>query len=240
MRILVSGSSGRIGSLLVPELEELGNSIIGVDIVGSPLEDFATIDTNKFSDIDCVIHLAATVSVEDCENDPDSAVHNNMYTTKSAIEIAKSNNCPLLFTSTAAVYGKTGKTPTSVYGATKLLSEVAIKESGVPYSILRLFNVITFDKEGGALIPSIQRAIDSSNPIEIQGDGHSTRDFISIYSVIDLVIDIIQGSKFKNDTYDVGSGEEVSVNSVVLMRSKQSRPDIFDMRRRAPALGGLF
>lgn len=239
MRILVSGGSGRIGTLLVAALVANGHQVINIDIAIHGALDFSKLTATDYLGFDCVVHLAANTSVQVCQKNPSEAVRNNIETTHKAIEIAELNGCPILFLSTAAVYGEDHSAPIyqtkSVYGTTKMLSEMLINNASVPYCIMRLFNVIMFDMVGLALIPTVQKALLQSRSIRVSGNGSSTRDFISVDSVVALMIDVIEKKKFYREVYDVGSGRETSIIEVVSQLMTSFKTKVCMIRQPRPS-----
>ena len=60
--------------------------------------------------------------------------------------------------------------------------------------------------------------ISNGKPIEINGDGEQTRDFVSIFDVVaafDCAIKNIEGKK--GVIYNIGNGNSISVNKLVKM-----------------------
>ena len=227
MHVLVSGSNGRIGKVLVKRLRADGHLVSEVDLTGDSPTDFSQVDPADFTGLDCVIHLAASTSNAFCEENTRAAITNNIVTTEVAIKIANNNNCPLLFTSSAAVYGTCTRTKgeletypieaksLSFYGATKRISEQLISESSVKHCILRLFNVLSLDKEGPSLVPMTMRAIEDGKELVMNSDGSATRDFVSIETVVDAISMIVERRLFSNEIYNLGSGYAVSVKEVI-------------------------
>ena len=73
--------------------------------------------------------------------------------------------------------------------------------------------------------------IKNDQPLQIFGDGTSTRDFISIYDVIDSIKNSLKNISGKKGTvYNISSGTSTSILDLIeLMRniSKQELPVIF-------------
>lgn len=170
-KILVTGSSGGIGSALVPFLCEKNYEVIGIDLVSSNyhinnLRNFTFVEGSIHDcevllkpyedEIDIVIHLAATSSLPECESDPLSAFQNNlMGTVKLANYFTAHKITRFINASTSAVYEGITEIPFSenmpckphlVYPQTKLMSENYLESLGTtrnfPATSLRFFNVI--------------------------------------------------------------------------------------------------
>lgn len=89
-----------------------------------------------------IIHTAAYVNTDKCENFYYEATKSNVLGTQNLIEVAKATNCVLIHFSTTAVFdpdfymqqaGKFDETckidPKTIYGLTKYCSELAVKQS---------------------------------------------------------------------------------------------------------------
>jgi nucleoside-diphosphate-sugar epimerase len=108
---------------------------------------------------EAIVHLAAILAPSSYRN-PRSARKVNVEGTRNLVEAAKSLDKPPLFihASSASVYGSlnpfryperiTAQTPVNPidqYGEDKVLAEAVIRESGLPYTVLRLGGVISPD-----------------------------------------------------------------------------------------------
>jgi len=161
-RVLVTGSNGFIGKIMVRYLVERGYDVIGLDTASGELEPDRRIYarvvdiTDKavlkevVENVDIVFHLAARFY-----GDKDSIRRVTVLGTKNLVDrcIDSGVKC-FLFSSSASVYGDHGGRfvdessecrPTSAYGRSKLEAErillEAHKELGFPAVILRLVGV---------------------------------------------------------------------------------------------------
>lgn len=143
--ILVTGSSGYIGSVLTEQLLQQGLVVIGVD-KDNPLSDrliFHNIDIQDYHEISClikscrpdaVIHLAG-MRGEECDRNPISAYEVNFKGTASVAQAADQHGVKkFLFASTCSNYGVMSKqdewlnedsplTPVSSYAISKVAAE---------------------------------------------------------------------------------------------------------------------
>jgi nucleoside-diphosphate-sugar epimerase len=120
MRILVTGSSGQIGTNLALRLLEDGHEVFGVDkrrnswtdAFPTLLQDLAGhypafrggIGGVEYEPVDLVVHLAAHAKVHQLVREPHRALENAIMTF-NVLEYARQLGLPLVFSSTREVYG---------------------------------------------------------------------------------------------------------------------------------------
>src|SRR5215212_3261068 len=121
MRVLVTGSSGQIGTNLAHRLRADGHSVFGVDKRPNSwtddrswylLQDLAGhypsfpggIGGVEYPEVDLVVHLAAHAKVHQLVRQPHRALENAIMTF-NVLEYARRLNLPLIFSSTREVYG---------------------------------------------------------------------------------------------------------------------------------------
>lgn len=159
MKILITGSSGMLGSELCRALGE-DNEVIGMDVASprstaySPMffyeasitepEEVKKVFARAVPDV--VIHAAAWTDVDGCELDPGKAYLMNTSGTEILAEAASLHGAPLIFMSTDFVFDGAKKRPyreddqpkpLSVYGDTKWKAEEAVKKRLRRFAILR-------------------------------------------------------------------------------------------------------
>jgi len=175
MTVLVTGGAGYIGSHMVHELVDAGEPVVVLDNLSTgfrfliptsvPFVAGSTGDRSLVSEIiaqhgiTTIIHFAASVVVPDSVADPLGYYGNNTMNTCALLDAAtKAGIRQFIFSSTAAVYGTTGKTPVredaptapiSPYGTSKLMSEIMLHDTGrahgLRFVVLRYFNVAGAD-----------------------------------------------------------------------------------------------
>lgn len=224
LKILVCGGAGYIGSHTCVALGQLGHEVVVFDnlsnstpvainrigeLVGHPVA-FIQGDVRERSElapaladgVDCVIHFAALKSVADSCTDPLAYFDNNIsgtITLLQAMEVAQVRR--LVFSSTAMVYGDTGKIPftehspvqvSNPYGRTKLVMEDLIRDyctSRPDFSalLLRYFNPVGAHSSGrigecpsgspANLMPYVtQVAIKRRERVQVFGNDYPTPD----------------------------------------------------------------
>jgi UDP-glucose 4-epimerase len=226
MAILVTGGAGYIGSHMVFELLDAGEDVVVLDNLstgfqwavaeGAPLFVGETGDQTLVGriirdyKIDAVIHFAASIVVPDSVRDPLAYYRNNTSNSRALIECAvRCGVRHFIFSSTAAVYGNPGETaltedaptqPISPYGCSKLMTEVMLRDAGrahgLPYAILRYFNVAGADPHGRAgqstrtathlIKVAAEAAVGLRPQLEVYGsdyptpDGTCIRDYVHV------------------------------------------------------------
>ena len=121
MRILITGSSGQIGTNLALLLQSQGHWVYGVDIRTNTWTDQIPMLQQDLSvqysnhkggigyieypqDLDVVVHLAANAKVHELVVHPDRALQ-NITMTFNVAEFCRQNNLPIIFSSSREVYG---------------------------------------------------------------------------------------------------------------------------------------
>jgi UDP-glucose 4-epimerase len=120
VRILVTGSSGQIGTNLALRLREDGHEVFGVDKRQNTwtddfrylLQDLAGhyapfrggINGVEYPEVDLVVHLAAHAKVHQLVRQPHRALENTVMTF-NVLEYARLRHVPIVFSSSREVYG---------------------------------------------------------------------------------------------------------------------------------------
>ncbi len=242
--ILITGSSGQLGSYLI---ESIPNSV-GLDlraskftkIVGDIRGELDTLLKNY--EIDAIIHAAAQVSVVKSVENPKNDADNNIMGTLNLLEYARKNDIEqFIYISSAAVYGepeylpideKHPTEPKSPYGLSKLTGErYALLYSqlyGLKVSSIRPFNIFSPRQDpnspySGVISILVSRA-KKGLPLIIYGDGEQTRDFVNVQDVVQLVK--LALAKKAEGVYNCGTGRETSINELARIIAELSGREI--------------
>lgn len=121
MRVLITGSSGQIGTNLALRLLGEGHRVVGVDIRPNPWSE--EVETRLVDlrwgpgplqeavageALDLVVHLAAHAKVYELVQRPERALE-NIQMTFAALEVARTRGVPFVFGSSREVYGEIRK-----------------------------------------------------------------------------------------------------------------------------------
>lgn len=163
-RVLITGCTGYIGSVLATQLQKSGYEVVGVSqnnrslswIKSFDLLDEESCMTNLLGlkDIDVVIHAAAVAHSNLLESNRD-VFFSNVRMTHNLIASLKNHNAHWIYLSSVSVYGNLDRNlpiqvdanpvPATKYGASKLASEKFLLHSLDCVDIFRLAPV--FDCE---------------------------------------------------------------------------------------------
>ena len=258
--VLVTGGAGFIGSHLSAKLLSLGASVTviddlsagdmgrvpkGVNIIEGCITDSASL-SNAMQGSDAVFHLAAIASVPLCEADPAWSDKVNL---QASLEIISAANCPVIFASSAAIYGEPVEipiaenhpiSPVGYYGQQKAAIDANICSLGpqsTPACALRFFNVYGAGQDpssqySGVLSIFIDRA-STGRQITIFGDGEQTRDFIHVSDVVQALlltgsslVDSGVSSPAHASAFNICTGSPVTLNEVVDVISSHVEGDV--------------
>ena len=201
------------------------------------------------ADVDYILHQAALGSVPRSLADPVACHRSNVTGFLNMLIAARQAKARrFVFASSSAVYGddpalpkleeKVGR-PLSPYAATKAMdemyAEVFARTAGLPSIALRYFNVFgpRQDPEGAyaAVIPKWISALLHREPVVINGDGETSRDFSFIENVVqaNLLAATTDNPPALNQVYNIALGERTTLNELFQLLQTA-------LRRREPTL----
>jgi UDP-glucose 4-epimerase len=239
-KILITGSSGYIGSHLCKMLEN-EYEVHGLDIrmPQVPVKNFHQVSINQPFNIteeyDCVIHLAALVNVGESELKPISYYITNLNGTMNVVNKIKTNN--FIFASTGAAVGCE-----SAYGISKRAAEDVVREfctlhRETPYTIFRFYNVIgstvVAPTNPDGLMYNLMKARDTGeftvfgNDYDVSPDGTCVRDYVHVNEICDALMQAIE--KPSNSVESLGHGVGYTVKEIVNLFQKVNDVD-FDVK----------
>ena len=185
--------------------------------------------------VDTVFHLAALARVQPSIEQPLPYHDANVTGTHNLLVAAsRAGVDKFIFSSSSSVYGNAStptseshpKNPISPYALHKLIGEQYCKLFSTLYDIdtvsLRYFNVYgdRMNLEGAyrLAIPIFASQIKEGKPCTINNDGKQRRDFTYVGDVVDANIICASNKKrFSGDVFNIGNGNNTSVNELVDM-----------------------
>ncbi len=195
--ILVTGSEGFIGKHLVATLDALGETVLG--------SDPRAIEAQMFSShLTAVFHLGA-ISDTTCDDWP-ALVATNMMLTCSLIDFAREKKIPMVYASSASVYGN-GSGPLNAYARSKrdadVAAEIQIDQGQQQLYGLRFFNVYGPGEEHKGKQASMVSQMMSGQRTLF--DIAAKRDFVYVDDVVSVMLHMWK-SRPASGIYDVGTG----------------------------------
>lgn len=235
--VLITGSSGTVGTALAESLLDDGYQVTGVDLVEnqwSERVDERTIITdlqtgenlNELPEsVDLVIHFAANARVHKLVENPSKAKE-NIDTTYNVLEYARDIGADIVFSSSREVYGNNGKiiydeTDTYVdecespYTASKIGGEALVKSYGKCYdmdtSILRFSNVYGRYDVSDRVVPLFIAQAQAEESLTVFGES-KVLDFTYVDDCVNGVKRIVENfKKISGTTFNIASGEGSSL-----------------------------
>ncbi|QGQ48159.1 NAD-dependent epimerase/dehydratase family protein [Metabacillus sediminilitoris] len=244
MKVLLTGGAGFIGSNLADEYIKAGYEVVVVDnlITGKqdqihPMATFyeADICSEEFYQIalkekpDLINHHAANIDVQSSIINPGLDAKINIIGTLNVLEVCKQLGVPIIYPSSAAVYGTPNYlgideiheiAPISNYGISKYTPEQYIKLYhglyNVPYTIFRYANVYGMRQdpkgEGGVISVLMKSAINGQD-FNLYGDGKQTRDFIHVADVVKA--NLLASATPLNDIFNISTGTQTELLQLI-------------------------
>ncbi len=145
MRLLIAGAAGQLGRHLQEELH--AHQVVALDHAALEVADLARVrEAVAEHRPDMVLNASAYNRVDDAESDPDAAYRGNALGPRNLALATAEASIPVLHVSTDYVFDGTGKrpyheydrpAPRSVYGASKLAGEQAVRELNPRHFVVR-------------------------------------------------------------------------------------------------------
>jgi len=184
--------------------------------------------------IDFVLHQAALGSVPRSIKDPLASHEANVTGFLNMLVAAKDQQVKrFVFASSSSVYGDSPilpkvethqGNPLSPYAATKMADELYAKAFSTVYDIqtigLRYFNVFGArqnpDNPYAAVLPIWIKALLQNEPVYINGDGETSRDFCYVQNAVqaNILAAFADKPEAMNQVYNIAVGDQTTLNQV--------------------------
>lgn len=216
MKILVTGSEGFVGKVLMAQLLDSGHEVEGIDRVKTSSLKYKLYQLDLVTEIsvttasyDVVIHCAAAKG--DWDISDEEFYEDNVVATENLLNyVRKCEVKKIIHFSTVAIYSRdvtdgsesTKIEPDSIYGQTKLDSEILLRkyaeESGIPTVILR--PSVIYGRNNYANMFNLIQQLNRALPFQINPVG-ITKSHVSVRNVVDVVL------RFSDPSYAVNGLE---------------------------------
>lgn len=224
MQYLVTGHRGFIGSYYY---NRVCNNAIGFDLQNNEdLKDWGFVQ--QFPDVDVVVHMAATNGTRLFYETPTEVAFNNTIPTFNLVDRYKNTNTKFVFTSTCEIFNgavDTGiypvptdervpilfqdiENPRWSYSIPKALGENLVINSGLPWLIIRYFNIYGPGQRDHFVSEFVERVKRGEYYIK----GNDTRSFCYIDDAIAMTHRLVLDHS--NCIVNVGKQEEIEISTV--------------------------
>lgn len=238
MRITVFGGAGFVGRAVAQHVAGR-EDVLFADVGPSPYPSstpYARVDVTDEASVreavrgrEAVIHLAAHPLTASLKEPRDNARVNVMGTLTILDACRTEGVKKVVFTSASSLVGTPSYNPVdeahpvnpkTPYGVAKHACENYLRVYqelyGLDYLTFRFFNVYGPGQlpASGALVPAVLGRMMRGEPIQVNGDGSSARDFIYVDDVAGLLVRAC-GKEPRNQVVNMGTGALTSIQQVV-------------------------
>ena len=245
---IVTGGAGFLGYHLCKSLLEAGDQVFCFDNMSSGTQrnvnDLELYENFRFlhhdvteplshklwEGIDCIWHLACPASPPFYQAFPVQTMMTCVVGTKNMLDLAKSNNCPILFTSTSEVYGDPLVTPQheayrgnvtidgirSCYDEGKRAAESLCSDyrrvHGLDVRVVRLFNTYgpNMRHDDGRVVSNFINQALAGEPLTIYGSGGQTRSLCYVSDTIAALLLVMRLTETP-PVMNIGNAFEVTI-----------------------------
>jgi UDP-glucose 4-epimerase len=234
--VLVTGGCGFVGYALVEKLIQLGYEVDVIDDLSIGREaksveplgakflhgDVRAMDNIPDKPYKYIFHLAALSRIQPSFKSPSWTFSVNVDGTRRVVEYSLRNKSKLIYSGSSSRHHNPELSP---YAMTKHIGEEWIKLYKKVYDlnaeIVRFYNVYgpgeLVDSHMAAVIGMWRSRINKDLPILIHGDGEQRRDFTHIDDIVDGLIKIAESEEKAEDAWELGTGNNYSLNEVANM-----------------------
>lgn len=228
-KILITGASGYIGSILYQHLIQYTDKydVYCTDVVRTnypcrfifhdirhELKPYMLTMDDLPNEFDVIIHLAAKIRVSESVMHPTEYYDVNINGTNNILEYYKKySSGRFIFASTGAAFNNLN----SPYAISKKVSEDIIQEQLNDYTIFRFFNVMGTSYGVNPTNPDglLTSLIEAKNTGVFYQYGDCTRDFIHVNDICQSIIKAIDLDYGTNSIEHLGTGVGHTVSEVV-------------------------
>ena len=235
--ILVTGGAGFIGTNLIKRLLSEGHKVLSIDNYSTgkreneqnnckyydiDINNKSIVDREEFQNIDAIFHLAALARIQPSLKKPQKSIETNVNGVLNTLELARKYNIPFIYAgSSSKHHGLWGSPYAWSKYAGEQLCELYSKVYNLNTSICRFYNVYGPHQletgEYSTVLGIFERQYRNNNPLTITGDGEQRRDFTHVDDIVDGLIKISNTDHKQEDAWELGTGNNHSINEVYQM-----------------------
>lgn len=203
----------------------------GTEFLEADLRDPGTVRA-ALAGAEACFHLAAVASVARCNEDWHHSHLANSAGTVAVFEAAARAGIPVVYASSAAVYGgnpnlplreDSAPQPLSPYGADKAANEMQARAGAKVHGLasvgLRFFNVYGPRQRAGdpysGVISTFRDRLARGQPLVLHGDGEQSRDFVYVGDVVQAMLTAMEALRSGRLTgasvFNVCTGRAVTI-----------------------------
>lgn len=234
--VLVTGGCGFIGYALTQRLLLEGYTVDVIDnlSIGKEAKDISELGANflggdvramentPIKNYKYIFHLAALSRIQPSFENPHSTFTVNVTGTKEVVEFANKVNAKLIYAGSSSKHHNPELSP---YAMSKHIGEEWVKlykrVYGLNAEIVRFYNVYgpgeLVDSHMAAVIGVWRAQVKNNYPLTIVGNGEQRRDFTHIDDIVDGLIKIAESNEKHEDAWELGTGNNYSINEVADM-----------------------
>jgi nucleoside-diphosphate-sugar epimerase len=237
--VVVTGSAGFLGRVLVGELVARGHQVVGVDrnpaAPGTPAHLVLTgdlLDRDEMVDAaldtaDAVVHLAGCPGVRDAGPSVEHRRRRDNVAATARVLAAVPPQVPVVVASSSSVYGgSTGRpsresdllAPRGGYARSKVAVErlcAQRAEAGGRVTVVRPFTVVGEGQRADMAISRWLRAAERGLPLTVFGSLDRTRDLTDVRDVARVLATLVEPGRAPTGAINLGTGRPQPLSAVV-------------------------
>lgn len=223
--IVVTGSSGFVGTNLVTRLVDAGCDVVGIDRRPPPVVHGAPTELTELSrpsraarrllgDAAAVVHLAARPGVRDSDPDIEHQRWRDNVLAPRRVVSAMDPDAHLVVTSSSSVYGGSHQgrpcreghplDPIGGYAVSKVLTEREAERHAGPTCVLRPFTIVGEHQRPDMALARWIGLAERGEPLTVYGAFDRTRDLTDVADVVRAIV--VALDREATGTFNVGTG----------------------------------
>ncbi|MGA7673293.1 MAG: dTDP-4-dehydrorhamnose reductase [Nitrolancea sp.] len=196
MRVMITGGNGQLGRALARTAQDECVTFTHAEL---DVADFEAVQrAAEETRPNLIIHAGAMTNVDGCERDPNAAFRANALGTQNVAAVASNFTSRLVYMSTNFVFDGAQDDPydefaeprpISVYGASKLAGEIAVRAVCPRHYIVR--TAMVYDESGRNFVNTMLRLSEDRSSLRVVGDQFGNPTYaedlaVAIWKLVEL------------------------------------------------------